>query len=155
MFNYSPTTIFGNNQIYLKTMYLHKKPGAMGSNPMYIFSINETETHTRVGELTLRIGNASCEKKNRELYFWGNIGYGIDPPFRGKGYAVEAIELSKFYAHYHAMDKIHVVCNVNNAPSIRIVEKAGGVFVNQVECPPEFCDEHDKVPTNNRYCIYV
>ena len=54
------------------------------------------------------------------------IGFGIDPAFRLKGYATEAVKgLTGWALSQNDIQKITAECEPDNKPSVRVLEKAG------------------------------
>ncbi len=54
------------------------------------------------------------------------IGFGIDPAFRQKGYATEAVKaLTGWALSQNDIQKVVAECELDNKPSIRVLEKAG------------------------------
>jgi ribosomal-protein-alanine N-acetyltransferase len=54
------------------------------------------------------------------------IGFGIDPAFRQKGYATEAVKaLTGWALSQNDIQKVIAECELDNKPSVRVLEKAG------------------------------
>ncbi len=54
------------------------------------------------------------------------IGFGIDPAFRQKGYATEAVRgLTGWALSQNDIQKIIAECELDNKPSVKVLEKAG------------------------------
>jgi len=62
----------------------------------------------------------------------GNIGYGIVPSERRKGYASHMLSLGLDICRKMKMKKVLITCNVENIASARTILKNGGVFENEV-----------------------
>ena len=98
--------------------------------PTYRFEIQADGV--RVGSATLRVGlNEYLER------YAGQIGYGIDYPFRGRRYAARACRLLFQLAGCHGMNSLWITCNPENVASRRTCEIVGGELVDIVEVPPE------------------
>lgn len=70
---------------------------------------------------------------NDYLYnYGGNIGYGIRPTERKKGYAVEMLRLALDICKEKGMKKVLITCDKNNKGSARTIIKNGGIFENEV-----------------------
>lgn len=62
----------------------------------------------------------------------GHIGYAVLPEFRGLGCATEILRMAIGHARKHlGIPHILVTCDPGNAASIRVIEKNGGVFVDE------------------------
>ena len=113
--------------------------------PRYKFNITIHNCDEIIGEADIRIGH------NRNTYFGGNVGYCIDPKYRGHGYAAQAVRLLKKVAKTHKMSYIHGSCNPNNTPSRKTLENAG-FELKGIENLPEDNDlYHDG---ERQACIY-
>lgn len=96
----------------------------------YDFGIYEHDMDTRVGYCDVRIG------MNEELYYAGNIGYRINPPYRGHGYAYEACRLLFPLAHEkYGMDELLITCSPDNIPSNKTIQKLGCRYLTCVDVP--------------------
>lgn len=70
---------------------------------------------------------------SRSLKEGGNVGYDVPPSMRGKGYSLFfLLEIVK-KARLEGLEKILLTCNSDNLPSVRTIEKAGGVLENVIE----------------------
>ena len=96
--------------------------------PNTTFWVYEPDRDTIVGAVNIRhYLSASL------LAYWGNIGYGIRPDERTKGYATEALRLALDICRGMGMDKVMLSCNKSNPASARVMIKNGGVLENEVE----------------------
>lgn len=96
----------------------------------YDFGIYEHNTSVRTGYCDLRIG------MNEELYYAGNVGYRINPPYRGHGYAYEACRLLFPLAHErYGMDQLIITYSPDNIPSNRTVQKLGCQYMKTEDVP--------------------
>lgn len=65
-----------------------------------------------------------------------DIGYGILPEFRGKGYALEATKAIYDYGYQELnLEKIVAIVNPDNLPSIKLLTKLGLKFEKMVRLP--------------------
>lgn len=63
----------------------------------------------------------------------GNIGYAIDPVFRGKGYATQLLILLVEKARDMGIEEILLTVERYNPASKKVIEKAGGHLVKETE----------------------
>lgn len=147
MFKVDENTVLSDGVVDLKVVFLYDGNGRMGSVPMYGCFLFLAGTDERVGEITLRLGTAQVD----EIYYNGNIGYGVDEQYRGNGFAGRACNLVKKIACIEGMDELTITCNIESRSSIRVLEKLGAEQVERVDVPSEFVDEHDRVPKRVRY----
>ena len=65
----------------------------------------------------------------------GHIGYHVRPSLRGRGYATEILRQTLEEAQRMGIPKALLTVATHNAPSIRVVEKNGGLFDKEVRSP--------------------
>ena len=70
--------------------------------------------------------------RHQSLYIYGNIGYDIRPSARGQGYGTIMLRLALEKARKLNIKRIKIACDQRNKASIRVIEKNGGVFIEQV-----------------------
>lgn len=59
----------------------------------------------------------------------GHIGYAVLPEFRNRGYATQILREATRFAHDElGLNRVLVTCDDDNAASIRVIEKNGGVY---------------------------
>lgn len=78
----------------------------------------------------------------------GHIGYDVRPSWRGKGVATEMLRLAIPIAKEIGIKDALLTCNESNAPSIRVIEKNGGVLK---ETKPQF----EGGPTKRYYWVSI
>ncbi|MFJ5726312.1 GNAT family N-acetyltransferase [Streptomyces sp. NPDC093149] len=75
-----------------------------------------------LGGIALRYGSS-------DYVSWaGNIGYGIKPSARRRGLASWAVGQLLDEARALGLDRVLAVCAVDNAASVKTIERCGGVF---------------------------
>ena len=116
-----------------------------GYVPAYEYDIYLNNTNIKVGGICLRIGY------NENIYYAGNIGYGVDEEFRGHNYAMKACKLVKQVAIAHDMKKIYITCNPDNLPSRRTCEK---LLLNLLEIADLPKDNEMYLEGENQKCIF-
>lgn len=99
--------------------------------PSYEFAIMLHGTDTKVGGISLRIGD------NPNTFYGGHIGYGVDEPYRGRGYAGKACLLLVQVARSFGRDELVITCNPDNLPSRRTCEKLGLELEGVVDLPED------------------
>ena len=65
----------------------------------------------------------------------GHIGYGVVPSRRRRGYGTDMLRQALLIAADLGVDRALVTCNVDYAPSRRVIEKNGGVFDGLADDP--------------------
>lgn len=115
-------------QLVLKRELLGK--AAIDRVPAYLFEIQLVASGRTVGELDLRIGDTEYLRM-----YAGQIGYHIDPPFRGQRFAARACLLSREVALLHGLNPLWITCNPDNLASRRTCEIIGAELIEEVRVP--------------------
>ena len=78
------------------------------------------------------IGSVSFRHELNEVLenFGGHIGYGIRPSFVGKGYATQALYLTRKKAFSMGIDRLLLTCSPENPASEKVIVKNGGEFID-------------------------
>jgi len=108
---------------------LLKENEALEQIPAYLFDI-VFHDGTRIGQIDLRIGTTDSL-----LMYGGQVGYGIDKTYRGKGYAANACELLKYIALELGFDELWLTCNPDNIASVKTCERIGAQYIERVDLP--------------------
>ncbi len=111
--------------------YLPGRP-AQGFVPSYRFLMRRAGDGAQMGEVDLRIGLTE-----RLRAYGGNVGYYVDPAFRGHRYASRSVRLLFALARAHGMEELWITCAPENVASRRTCELAGGVLVDIVPLPAD------------------
>ena len=94
---------------------------SLGKAQMKTFLLIRKEDDRVVGSLNIRwnfLDKGSC--------FSGNIGYGIRPTEREKGYNKINLYLGLIESQKIGLDKVKLVCEANNLGSVKTIEALGG-----------------------------
>jgi len=70
--------------------------------------------------------------RHQALKVYGHIGYDIRPSFRGQGMGNLLLKLGLEKARELDIARIQIACNERNMPSLRIIHRNGGVFIERV-----------------------
>jgi predicted acetyltransferase len=65
----------------------------------------------------------------------GHIGYDVRPSARGRGFGAMALRLVLPEARRRGLERVLLTADVDNAPSLRIIEKNGGVLSGRAISP--------------------
>lgn len=97
----------------------------------YVFDMIHAPTGRSMGKINLRFGLT-----DELLWHGGQIGYAVDPEFRGHGYAARAVRLVLPLARAAGMDTVWITCDPSNIASKKSIENAGGVFIEERAISP-------------------
>ena len=121
---------------------------AMNTVPAYVFEMRHTLLGQRMGQIDLRLGDTY-----NLLMYGGQIGYGVDPAYRGEHYAARSVRLLLPLARQHGFEEVWITCNPDNWPSRRTCELAGGELIEIVPVPPTLDLYHEGDREKCRYLI--
>ncbi len=125
------TKIYRGSVVDLKERYRLSEALAYDGIPVVYYDILLHGENTRVGALDLRL------KSDPYQYYYGDIGYHVDPPYRGHHYAFHACQLAFSIAKGEfGMKELIITCNPTNTPSYKTLASLGGEYLG-IEKVPE------------------
>lgn len=134
-----------DSEIFLNLRQTNPGNEEKKSVPAYLFGICDIKTGIQMGEIALRVGY------NERIFYGGNIGYGVNPEYRGHHYAAKACIILKNLARKHGMDKLIITCNPDNIASRKTCEATRAEFRCIVDLP----ESNDMYRDGERQkCIY-
>ena len=99
--------------------------------PAYRFDV--VADGVKAGTISFRVGD-----NDRLVRFAGQIGFGIDTPFRGRRLAGRAVRLLLPLAASYELRPLWLACNPDNIPSMKVMEWLGANYVETVDLPPDY-----------------
>jgi predicted acetyltransferase len=87
------------------------------------------------------------------MFYAGNLGYKVNPAYRGRRFAARAIQLLLPIARHHGMSELWIRCNPENCASRKTCEHAGAELIEIIDVPPgnNLYDRGDRL--NCRYLL--
>ena len=98
--------------------------------PVYHFRMQHLASGQKIGGIVLRVGSTP-----HLVRYAGQLGYGVEPEFRGHHYAARACVLLLPLARLHGLDPVWITCDPTNLASRRSCELAGAVLDGIVDVP--------------------
>ena len=127
-FKVKPTDNLSHKEVSLICVEVNPKHAEFDPPlPRYLFDI--VVAGQIVGGIDLRVGYSI------EYYLVGQIGYGIEEPFRGNGYSTKACFALLPLLKSHGFKRVLVTTDENNIASRRSCEKIGASFIETVDTP--------------------
>jgi len=123
---------FSNDEILLILSNEIVENYEIGVTDGFTFSIYERKPRRKVGYISLRLGESP------QLYYLGHIGYRIDEPYRGHGYAAQACRLIIPLMQELQLRSVCITANPDNIPSRKTCEKIGCELESIVSIPQGF-----------------
>ena len=99
---------FSDGVIDLLPLRLYPPEKEMGFGRVYDYMIVPHGTHREVGRISLRMGESPC------VYYFGHIGYHVDPPYRGNHYARRACALLRPLIALHGKSSVVITTDPDN-----------------------------------------
>ena len=120
---------FTDGVIDLIPLDLYPPEPEMGFGMNYDYMIVEHGQRKEAGRISLRLGESPC------VYYFGHIGYHVDPPFRGHHYAQRACELLRPLIRFYEKESVVITCDPDNWPSRKTCENLGCTMERIVKVP--------------------
>ena len=110
---------FTDGVIDLVPIRLYPPDSDMGFGECYDYIIAPHGVNREAGRISLRLGESPC------VYYFGHIGYHVDPPYRGNHYARRACALLKPLMLERGKTSVVITTDPDNIPSRRTCEGLG------------------------------
>lgn len=101
----------------------------MGFGETYDYVIAPHGVNREAGRISLRLGESPC------VYYFGHIGYHVDPPYRGHHYARRACALLRPLMEAAGKSSVVITTDPDNWASRRTCEGLGCTLERTVEVP--------------------
>ena len=115
--------------IDLVPILLYLPDEEMGFGDVYDFIIAPHGKRREAGRISLRLGESEC------VYYFGHIGYHVDPPYRGNHFALRACRLLQPMIEAAGKSSVVITADPDNVPSRRTCEQLGCVLESVVNVP--------------------
>jgi len=110
-----------------------------------IWSITLHNHRREIGQISYRTG------ESRAVYFYGHIGYHIDPPYRGHHYASRACRLLTKEILMSGKQSVVITCDPDNTPSKKTCLQLGCLYESRVSVPDSMQRDFQLSPEKLRY----
>ena len=118
----------------------------LGFGHEQIWMITLHNERQEIGQISYRDGESRCE------YYYGHIGYHIDPPYRGRHFAYRACILIKNEIRLSGKSTVVITCDPDNEPSKKTCIRLGCFFERIADVPE---DIYRKFEISRRKCRYI
>jgi predicted acetyltransferase len=120
-----------------------------GIRESFTYDICMMDTGEYVGYISLRLGESP------EIYYLGHIGYRVEEPWRGRGYAAKAVQALLPLIKDTGMLSFSITTDPDNIPSRKTCEKLGCMLESIVPVPPRYRALCMNSPAKCRYILLV
>lgn len=111
----------------------------------YDFLIAPCGRRREAGRISVRLGESEA------IYYFGHIGYHVDPPFRGKHFARRACALLRPLMESAGKNSVVITCDPDNWPSRKTCEGLGCELERTVEVPGRLKERYEISDVKCRY----
>ena len=118
---------------------------ALGFGRERIWRITEHGKRQEIGQISYRNGESPG------VYYFGHIGYHIDPPWRGHHYAARACGLIAGEIRRGGKSSVVITCDPDNAASRKTCEALGCLWESEVDVDPELRENFEISARKERY----
>ena len=137
---------FSDGVIDLVPLHLYPPEHEMGFGRNYDYMIVEHGQRREAGRISLRLGESEC------VYYFGHIGYHVDPPYRGHGYAKRACQLLRPLILLHGKESVVITTDPDNWASRKTCIRLGCALERTVDVPKEI---QTRWLISERKCRYI
>ena len=117
---------YTDGAIDLIPVYLPPSDWELGFEPEREWKITEHGKRKEIGRVTYRAGESEA------IYYFGHIGYHIDPPYRGHHYALRACRLIREEILRSGKSSVIITCDPDNEASRKTCLGLGCLWEGQV-----------------------
>ena len=110
-----------------------------------VWRITVHNQRKEIGQLSYRDGESRC------VYYFGHIGYHIDPPYRGHHFAWRACMLIRNEIRLSGKASVVITCDPDNKASRKTCEALGCLWESEVPVDPYLQEKYDISPRKERY----
>ncbi len=125
-------------------LYPPEKEMGFGRNYDYMLTLHGK--YKEIGRISLRLGESPC------VYYFGHIGYHVDPPYRGHHYAERACRLLAPLIALHGKHSVVITTDPDNLASRRTCERLGCALERVTNVP---LDMQRRWELSREKCRYI
>jgi len=129
---FRPHAVLVGQEVTLRFAERTTRDRSYGIPESITYDICLTGSRQRVGYISLRLGESP------EIYYLGHIGYRVEAPWRGHGYAAKALAALLPRIRAEGFHSLSITTDPDNIPSRKTCEKLGCVLESIVKVPPPY-----------------
>lgn len=143
LFRHKPD--YSDGEIDLIPIYLRPAEKELGFGKERNWQITQHGRRQEIGRISYRPGESAA------IYYFGHIGYHIDPPWRGNHYAEKACKLIKNEIQRSGKSSVIITCDPDNEPSRKTCKALGCLWESEVSVDPYLQDKYEISSCKERY----
>ena len=128
---------YTNGVIDLIPLHISPPDPSMGFGHEQVWKITLHNSRGEIGQISYRDGESRC------IYYFGHIGYHIDPPYRGHHYAKQACMLLKNEIRMSGKSSVVITCDPDNEPSRKTCIGLGCFFEGIASVPEDIREKYE------------
>ena len=136
---------FADGEIELTRISVPKPDSGLGFGRERVWRISLRGSRKEIGQISYRDGESRC------VFYYGHIGYHIDPAWRGHHYALKACRLLREEILRSGKSSVIITCDPENTASRKTCEKLGCLLEGTVSVPRDILEKYDIHHTKRRY----
>ena len=121
----------------------------LGFGEERVWKITEHGKRQEIGRISFRNG------ESRGIYFYGHIGYHIDPPWRGRHYAAKACRLIRDEIRQSGKSTVVITCDPDNLASRKTCLALGCLWESEVPVDRDLQEKFEISSRKERYLWIV
>ena len=114
-----------------------------------IWRITLHNSRREIGQISYRDGESRC------IYYYGHIGYHIDPPYRGRHLACRACLLIREEIRMSGKTSAVITCDPDNLASRKTCERLGCLLEGETEVPEDLQTKYELSAVKCRYIWHI
>ena len=140
-----PRPEYSDGQIDLIPIRVSPAEKELGFGRERLWRITRHGSRREIGQISYRSGESAA------VYYYGHIGYHIDPPFRGHHYAARACRLIEQEILRSGKSSVIITTDPENRASRKTCEALGCLWESEVPVDPYLQKKYDISPRKERY----
>lgn len=145
MFLFRKKPLYTDGVIDLVPVNMGYPDEALGFGRVYDFTITPHGRIRDAGAISLRLG------ESEGVYYFGHIGYHVNPPYRGHGWARRACALLEPLMVMEGKSSVVITTDTDNWASRKTCENLGCVLERVVDVPASLRKRYDISAVKCRY----
>ena len=137
---------YSDGEIDLIPIHIGIPNRELGFGHEQIWRITLHNDKAEIGQISYRQGESRC------VYYYGHIGYHIDPPYRGRHYAFRACKLIEREIALSGKTSVVITCDPDNEASRKTCIRLGCLF-ERIAVVPD--DIYQKYEISRMKCRYI